>query len=293
MFLKRRRMEAKIGVLQPGLYSTIQDRGRFGFRKYGVPQSGAMDQQAAAMANLLLENDSGAAVLEITLQGPALKFSAGTQISITGADLSATLDDVKLENYRNYNVQPGQILRFGRRASGFRAYLAVKGGFQTSEILKSRSWCKGITPHHRLEKGMELPYFASEGNASEKFSAVKPDDHIASGIIEAFPGPEYDLLSASEKEELQKIPFSAGKDSDRMGVQFQEKLENNLEPIITGPVIPGTVQLTPSGTLIVLMRDCQTTGGYPRILQLSEKALNVLAQKLPGEKLQIKLLNYN
>ncbi len=126
----------------------------------------------------------------------------------------------------------------------------------------------------------------------QNYATVKTDEHIASAVIEAFPGPEFDLLSASEKNALQKWHFSVAKESNRMGIQFQEKLENKLHPILTGPVLPGTVQLTPSGTLIVLMRDGQTTGGYPRILQLSEAGINTLAQKLPGEKLQVKCINY-
>lgn len=286
-------MEAELEVLQPGLYSSIQDEGRFGFRKYGVPQSGAMDQLAAGMANLLLQNEQSAAVMEITLQGPVLKFSEPTQIAITGANLSPVLNDLKLLNNQAYHIEAGQLLRFGGRISGFRTYVAIKNGFQTANILRSRSWCKGITPHHRLEKGMVLPYFGSRVSGSEKLSAVKSNDYLASGIIEAFPGPEFHRLSESEKEKLQYLHVSVGRNSDRMGIQFQEQLKNSLEPIITGPVLPGTVQLTPSGTLIVLMRDCQTTGGYPRILQLSAAGMNVLAQKLPGEKLQMKIINYN
>ena len=285
-------MQAIIEVLQPGLSSGIQDKGRFGFRRYGVPQSGAMDQQAAALANLLLQNDPHDAVLEITLLGPELRFNEPAQIVLTGAGLSPILDAKTLENNRIYSVEKGQILKFGRRESGFRAYLAIKGGFQTPVILESRSWCKGVTPYHRLEKGMELPFIASGEKASGIFSKVKPQAYLTANTLEAYPGPEFDLLSASEKEKLQKMPFSAGNESDRMGIQFQEILEHQLEPIITGPVMPGTVQLTPSGRLIALMRDCQTTGGYPRILQLTEKSVDILAQKLPGEKLQIKTINY-
>ncbi|MCY2686881.1 biotin-dependent carboxyltransferase family protein [Salinimicrobium sp. TH3] len=283
---------AEAEILHPGLFSSIQDLGRFGLREFGVPVSGAMDQQAAGMANLMNGNEPDTAVLEITLQGPKMKFTGPTQIAISGADLSPELDGVKLENYKIYSVLPGQVLSFGRRNTGYRAYLAVKNGFKTEKLLKSRSWSPGITPHNRLEKGMKLPFLGSEARGSEKNAAVNPDAYITSAVIEAFRGPEFELLSASEKETLEKGNFSAAKESNRMGIQFQEKLENSLQPILTSPVLPGTVQLTPSGTLIVLMRDGQTTGGYPRILQLSEAGINTLAQKLPGEKLQLKLIKY-
>lgn len=283
---------AKIEVLMPGLYSSIQDLGRFGFRKYGVPLSGAMDQRAAGMANLLLQNEPNAAVLEITLQGPVLMFQEAAEIVVTGADLSPVLDGEKLFNNHTVPVKEGQVLKFGGRISGFRAYVGIKNGFQSPKILKSRSWCKGVTPHHRMEKGMEIPFLKGDISASEKFSTVRSDAYLTSEVIEAFPGPEFELLSASEKERLRKGHFSVGKDSDRMGIRFQEKLQNSLAPIITGPVLPGTVQLTPSGVMISLMRDGQTTGGYPRILQITEEGMDILAQKLPGEELYIKLVNY-
>ncbi|NJW51306.1 biotin-dependent carboxyltransferase family protein [Salinimicrobium sp. CDJ15-91] len=283
---------AEVEILQAGLFSSIQDRGRFGFREFGVPASGAMDQQAAGMANLLLRNHPDAAVLEITLQGPKMKFSAPVQIAVTGANLSPELDQRPLDNYRLYNVEAGQVLSFGKRKSGYRAYLAIKGGFQTKQVMGSRSWSPGITEFRRLENGMKLPFLEAELSSASSFSAVKADSYLTSAIIEAFPGPEFQLLKTSEKEALQKWHFSAAMESNRMGIQFQEKLENSLEPILTGPILPGTVQLTPSGTLIALMRDGQTTGGYPRIFQLSEMGINTLAQKLPGEELQFKLLGF-
>lgn len=283
---------AEIEVLQPGLFSSIQDRGRTGFRSFGVPVGGAMDSIAAGMANLLLKNEPEAALLEITLQGPKLKFSEPAVIAITGADLSPNLDGRKLENNRVYKVEREQTLVFGRRNSGFRAYLGIKSGFQTEVVLGSRSWSPGVTQGSRLEKGAKLPFLSSEENVIQSYSSVRPDEHITSAVVEAYPGPEFEFLKASEKEALQKRYFSAAKESNRMGIQFQEKIENKLEPVLTGPVIPGTVQLTPSGTLIALMRDGQTTGGYPRILQLTGAGINTLAQKLPGEKLQIKLINY-
>ena len=284
---------AEVEILHPGLFSSIQDLGRFGYREYGVPVSGAMDLQAAGMANLLLMNDHKAAVMEITLQGPKMRFLEDVEIAVTGADLSPQVDGKELEMYRLHHIKAGQELSFGRRKSGYRAYLAVKGGFQTEVVLGSRSWSPGITKFSRLEKGMKLPFLRGKELAvPKKFSGLKVNKGDTSGGILAFPGPEFQLLKASEKEALQKCHFSVARESNRMGIQLQEKFENSLEPILTGPVIPGTIQLTPSGTLIVLMRDGQTTGGYPRILQLSEAGINDLAQKLPGEKLQIRLLNY-
>lgn len=277
-------MKGKIEVLQPGLYSTIQDIGRFGFRKYGVPGSGAMDSYAATMANLLLQNDPGNAVLEITQMGPKLKFSSSVKLVITGADLSPQVNNIAIENNKVHLLGSGDILSFGRRKMGARCYLGVAGGFRTQIILQSRSWYKGITPKFRLEKGMELEYDTSPQIATVTTSAVKiKSSYLNSNSLDVSPGPEFHKLPENIKNQLFTAEFHVSRNNNRMGVQLEEKIENKMESIITGPVVPGTVQFTPAGRLIILMRDCQTTGGYPRILQLNDFALNVLAQKVEGD----------
>ncbi|MGM0933219.1 MAG: biotin-dependent carboxyltransferase family protein [Bacteroidota bacterium] len=282
-------MKAEIEVLHPGLFSSIQDFGRRGFQKYGVPFSGAMDRLALKTANLILRNKADAAVLEITQMGPKLKFSAPTKIAISGAYLSPKLNDSEIENNEVIKIEPGDVLSFGRPLKGSRAYLAIAGGFQTEKTLDSRSWYEGITVFQKLEKGHRLPYSAVSGEVKETYASVKFDSsYLDTSELRVFPGAEYDRLPQELKTTLLKNNFSISKNNNRMAVQLGEKLENELEPIITGPVLPGTVQLTPGGNLIVLMRDSQTTGGYPRVLQLSEHSLNILAQKKTGEEVHFK-----
>lgn len=283
---------AEVEILQPGLFSTIQDLGRFGYMHFGVPTSGAMDMQAAALANALLQNEKDAAVLEVTQLGPKMTFSAPTTVVITGATLSPTLDGVAMSNNKVYKVKKGSLLSFGKRILGCRAYLAIKGGFNTGIVLNSRSWYAPITEKSRLEKGMLLPYNSFSEADETGYSSVKQYDYFRESVLDVFPGPEYHRLSDIQKKRLQKWHFSIGRNSNRMGIQLEEIFENNLESILTGPVVPGTVQLTPGGRLIVLMRDAQTTGGYPRILQLSEKAINVLSQKIQGDGFQFRLINF-
>lgn len=282
-------MKAEIEVLHPGLFSSIQDFGRRGFQKYGVPFSGAMDRLALKTANLILRNKADAAVLEITQMGPKLKFPAPTKIAISGAYLSPKLNDGEIENNVVIKVEAGDVLSFGRPVKGSRAYLAIAGGFQTEKILESRSWYEGITEFQKLEKGHRLPYSTVSGEVTQTYASVKFDtSYLETSEIKVFPGPEFEKLPQELKTKLQKNNFSISKNNNRMAVQLNEKLENELEPIITGPVLPGTAQLTPGGNLIVLMRDCQTTGGYPRVLQLSEHSLNILAQKKTGEEVHFK-----
>lgn len=283
-------MEAEIEVLHPGLFSTIQDMGRFGYLKYGVPQSGVMDQYAAKIGNMLLQNEKTAAAMEITMAGPKLLFHGSARIVVSGADLSPKINETSISNNMVMEMNVGDVLSFGRRVSGCRAYLAVSGGFKTDTFLGSQSWFQGISTQTRLARGNKLSFNISEAGQLETKTAVKVEtDYLDQLDIPAFPGPEYYLLSEEEKNILNSFRFSVGKNANRMGVQLKEEFKNELDPIITGPVLPGTVQLTPSGRLIILMRDCQTTGGYPRVLQISEAGMNVLSQKVMGDMLQFKI----
>ena len=286
-------MKAEIEVLQPGLFSTIQDLGRFGYQKYGVPQSGVMDRYAMRICNLILGNSQDSSVMEITFLGPQLKFSASTAICISGADLSASLNDHPVEQNEVIHITAGDTLKFGARKAGFRAYIGILGGFRSEELMGSQSWYEGLTTHFRLKKGMKLAFGSKDIQERDTHSHLKIDeDYLTSTIIEAYPGPEFERLSEEQRKKLFSTSFKTDKNSNRMAVQMEEDLENDLDPITTGPVVPGTVQLTPSGKLLILMKDCQTTGGYPRVLQLSEKGQQILAQKMPGEKISFRKLPY-
>lgn len=280
-------MKAEIEVLQPGLFSSIQDLGRFGFQKFGVPHSGVMDRYAMRICNLILGNPEDTAVMEITMQGPQLKFNASTAICVSGANLSPQLNENPIEQNSLIEIHKGDILKFGRRKCGFRSYLGILDGFQSEELMGSKSWYEGLTNDFRLKKGMKLFYSSKISSESNTHSSLKMDvNYLNENKVEVYPGPEFEKLTAEQQKLLFENNFKTDASSNRMAVQMKEELQNNLESIKTSPVMPGTVQLTPSGKIIVLMRDCQTTGGYPRILQLSEKGIQVLSQKIPGENIK-------
>lgn len=293
MLSKWKIMKGKIEVLHPGLFSSIHDLGRFGYQKYGVPQSGVMDRYAMRLCNMILGNPQDAAVMEITFKGPQLKFNAPALICVSGANLSPQLNERPFSLNAIIQVAEGDILSFGNRRSGFRAYLGIEGGFQSEKIMGSRSWYEGLTSDFRLKKGMRLSYHPHKTASSDTHSHIKIDrEYLDSTEIKAYPGPEFAKLSHKQQDDLFRNSFRIDKSSNRMAIQLEEDFQNRLEPITTGPVIPGTVQLTPSGKLIILMKDCQTTGGYPRVLQLSERGQQVLAQKMPGCKIKFRKLDY-
>ncbi|PKV51997.1 biotin-dependent carboxylase-like uncharacterized protein [Aquimarina sp. MAR_2010_214] len=285
-------MIADVEIVKPGLFTTIQDEGRFGFSKYGVPKSGAMDQVAFGFANLILGNAKNDACIEWTIQPPVLKFSEATTIVLTGGETDAFLNDQKIEMYREIKVLKNDILKLNSCKKGMYGYVGIKNGFLSKEVLRSRSFYKSITPQFRLGKNDKIPY-QSSANYKGHFSTISPPLFLEnSNALEVYKGPEFDMLNEEQKSKVLESIFTISNTINRMAIQLEEKISNTLPSIITSPVLPGTIQLTPSGNLIVLMRDCQTTGGYPRILQLTETAINHIAQKRMKEKCAFKLIEF-
>jgi len=276
-----------ITVLHPGIYCTIQDLGRFGFANIGVPISGPMDGHSASIGNQLLNNKKSAAVLEVTFGGCRLQFETDLTICLTGADFNPTIDGKLIGLNSVFKVPKGAVLTFGAKKYGVRTYLCVLGGFDTETVLKSRSYYKGITGHSYLQKGAVLTIGFNEPIEQKSHAKIKVNvQHFSTIKMSVTKGPEFELLSKKQQNALLKTVCTVSNDNNRVGYQLEESLENNLSPILTSAVLPGTVQLTPSGKLIVLMRDCQVTGGYPRVLQLSDAAISILGQKSAGDKVQ-------
>lgn len=280
-----------IKVLKAGFYASIQDKGRVGFSTEGVPISGAMDGYSADIANAVINNSLDAAVLEITFGATELKFLTATVIAISGANFNPTINKKPIRQNSRIEVEKGDILFFGKPNYGVRSYLAVKGGFQTLKILGSRSQFINITDNFKIEPGDILELNTDETKLKSSNSLIKiPKTHFTLKEITCYEGPEFYMLTSLEKEKLFKTTFTISSDNNRMGYRLKENLKNNLPTILTAGVLPGTVQLTPFGNLIVLMRDCQVTGGYPRILQLTESSLDRIAQKTTNQKIRFRTL---
>lgn len=279
-------------VINQGVYATVQDLGRFGYAVVGVPIAGAMDHDSAKLANLILHNNIDDAIIEITLGGSSFQFLKETMICICGADLNATINSTKVLCNHPVKVIKDSVLIFEKPDYGVRAYLAVKGGFLNKKVLKSRSFYKGVTNKYVMKKDDEILYNEFEVIDNQSFSAVKVNQkHFSNTKLEVYEGPEFMLLSKIQKEQIENIKFTISKDNNRMGYKLEESIVNKLKSILTSAVMPGTVQLTPSGKLIVLMRDCQVTGGYPRVLQLTDGAINMLAQKTTNDTFKFKIVD--
>lgn len=253
-------------------------------RKYGVTDSGPMDKFSAALANQLVGNSPDRSVIEITMAGPRIRFHIPVVIALTGADLSPEINGKPIKQNRKQLIRTGDVLSFGAPIYGARTYLAIGGALTTERESQS------ILPEKALQKGqfigLHAPVNPGEGNTQ-----VKPMEELFEGTeIEVRKGPEFASLPADAVDALVLSDYTISHDSNRMGIRLAgSAITVSQKEILTGPVIPGTVQLPPSGQPIVLMKDCQTTGGYPRILCLPEWSMARLAQKRPGESIRFQL----
>ena len=276
-----------IKVISKGLYTTIQDKGRFGYRNIGVPSSGYMDSESAETANLIINNPKDNPLIEATLIGPTLEFKKSAVICITGGEFSPTLNDIKISSYSAIEVNKGDILKINNSSIGSRCYISIQGTIISDTILGSKSFYHQITNSNILEDGDIFLFKKNIRTLEQKYTHKKFE---LNKTINVFRGPEFKCLSKESIKTLFNEEFSIGI-NNRMAYNLLEKIQDGVNSIISSGVIPGTVQLTPSGNIIILHRDSQTTGGYPRILQLNEKSLNDLAQLRTGDIIRFKLLN--
>ncbi|MCM3698878.1 biotin-dependent carboxyltransferase family protein [Paenibacillus macerans] len=303
-------------IHKPGLLTTVQDLGRYGFQKYGVTVGGAMDAFALRIANLLVGNEEGEAGLEITMMGPEIVFEQTALISICGGDLSPKLNGVSLPGWRTILAPKGSTLNFGPMKQGCRAYLAVSGGVDVPVQMNSRSTYlrAGIGGYHgrALAKGDRLPVGSmslqslhmlgllareAENNLGAVSRwAVSADlipPYEPNPVIRVIAGEQYDLFREESKALFISEPFEVLPQSDRMGYRLngpELKLMKTVE-MISSAVTMGTVQVPPDGNPIVLMADRQTTGGYPMIAQMASMDLPLLAQVNLGGKVRFQLIS--
>ncbi len=280
-----------VEVISGGFYSSIQDLGRFGFRRYGIPLSGVMDRYSAGLANRLVGNAIQNAIMEVTTIGPVLRFTSNTVIAITGAGFKPSLNGVEIVRNSRIYVEKDAVLKFGRATYGLWGYLSVLGGFDSENKLGSRSQYFGITEKEKIEKGAIIATHLYKGKTYKATSSIKePQDFFSSNSIDVFKGPDFNLLPASLQNKLLETELTVSSQSNRMAYGMSGWEKFSAKEIITAPVQPGTVQLTPSGQCLVLMRDAQTTGGYSRVLQLTANSINKLSQKRAGTILHCKLV---
>ena len=285
-------MTEVLRVVEPGLFTTIQDLGRPHAMTSGVPPGGAMDRFAHSAANLLLFNDRAAATLECTLLGPRLIAEAACVVAVTGADLEPRLNDAAAPSWTSFGMAPGDVLSFGRRRVGARAYIGVGGGFLGERWLGSLS-----TNVMAARGGMHGRALAKEDllSSGESWRAALPGRTLYESMrpdyavrdLRAIGGPHLERLTASSRRDLFGSTFRLGTDSNRMGYRLDgPSLEAPGEEVPSFALIAGVVQLPSGGRPILLMADHQTAGGYPIVAAVASASMPVAAQLAPGDELR-------
>ena len=316
-----------IVVVKPGLLASVQDLGRHGHRQSGICPGGALDAMAMALANRLVGNAEDAAGLELTMGGCTLRFETETRIALTGGDFAARLDGELLFPNWSVPVAAGQTLTLAGKAANdrsLRTWLAVSGGIDVPLVLGSRSTDLkagfGGLQGRALKKGDRLPLGTTaldaaqlarrafglrgpewdiEGSGNRKHSdslfgsSSEADDFGDAIPLRVMPGPEFHQFTPESQADWYSEPWFITPQSNRMGSRLEAvdkgvSLQRTQKvDMLSSGVIPGTVQVPPSGQPIILMGDAQTTGGYPRIGVVIRADLWKLAQAPLGGRLRM------
>lgn len=276
-------------VIDSGFYTSIQDMGRFGYRSLGIPVSGPMDETAFKSAQQAVGNQGDEALLECTLKGPKLLFGGSGCVAVCGAPMSIRLNDQEMPMDRAFECHLGDFLELGNCVEGMRTYISFSGGIQTPFFMGSRSYFSPVTPTSKVHKADTLFFVERSLKNLNITKQTLASIKIADTKLQVRPGPEWDVLSKKDKKQLLNQTFEVGS-NDRMGYRLTGKLPKNNLLLPSSSIVPGVVQLTPYGTLLVAMADAQITGGYPRILILEGDAKAILAQKHLGKKITLSLV---
>lgn len=287
-------------VVQPGPLTLIQDPGRFGVAGLGLSQGGPMDLHAFCWANRLLGNPMSAAMLEITLGQASFLAHQDMTLSLCGADMQARIvsngEARPLANWRSFPLKFGEELQLGTAVSGLRAYLAVKGGFQTQSILGSRATVMrnklGGINGKKLNRCETLTVSNDSQTNSDVSSTNKVPDRYQPNYsdpvrLELLHGPQYMDYPPEQLATVFDSHYRISPNSDRMGIRFEgQAVKGGPAGMISEGISAGSMQLPPDGQPIIMMSDRQTLGGYPKPFVLSRYSQWCLAQCMPGTEVR-------
>jgi antagonist of KipI len=279
-------------LLKPGICSSIQDMGRYGYQGQGIGPGGAMDVFAAAIGNYLLGQAAENPVLEMGFPAAEIRFTKDTCIVISGADFSPLLNDVPIPCWKPTVVKAGSVLRFAGQRWGNWCYIAVQGDFHFRPWLNSYATqlSAGIGGYKgRLLQRRDILEFdpTVHLNVQRYWGLGREWQYWYQQPMGMLPGQDWELLTDAVRSE--GLTFRINRQSDRMGYRLQS---NDLPPHtltekISAAVVRGLIQALPSGEAIALMADHATTGGYPHLATVCQVSLPAFAQAPFDQPLQL------
>lgn len=279
-------------VVNPGMLTTVQDMGRVGYQQFGVPVSGVIDPRSATIANILVGNEQGEAVLECTMLGPHLQFNTTNCIAITGGDLGATIDGQPVARYRAVKVEAGQVLRFTMPKLGCRAFVAFAGGLAIEPVMGSRStYMKakiGGFEGRKLQKDDVISFRAPVAELKNMaLRAMAPEfQPFPVYTIRVVLGPQDDAFTEAGIKTFLSEVYTVTPEFDRMGCRLDGTVIEHKSggDIISDGISFGAIQVPSSGKPILMLSDRQTTGGYTKIANVISTDFRILAQLKTGDK---------
>ncbi|ASJ07466.1 5-oxoprolinase subunit C family protein [Thermococcus pacificus] len=275
---------------------TVQDSGRKGYRKLGVPVSGYMDDYSARIANYLVGNPGDAPLLEFLLAGPTLRFNASAVFAVAG-DVDLKLNGLPIEPWESHWAKRGDVLEVGTLRSGLYGYIAFAGGIKCEKLLGSCSTYSRANLGRPLKAGdrLTLGYAILAGKEGRSLHRdLRPDYSGNEREIRVLLGPNLEHFTEEGVGTFISETYTVTPESDRMGYRFDGPAIGHSSlgaDIVTEPLVPGAVQVPANGKPIVMMRDAQTTGGYAKIATVISADLHLLAQSRPGTRVRFKAVN--
>jgi len=281
-------------IQDAGPQTTVQDLGRRGSLRVGIPPSGPMDREAFLLANRLVGNADDAAGLECTFTGPRVEFADERWVAVTGAVMPVTLNGAVMPRWAAFEVEAGDVLRLGLASSGVRGYVAVSGGIDTPPALGSRATYLrgqlGGLEGRALRTGDCLPLGPASGGAPAEVHEERIPDYTIEPMVRVVLGPQDDRFTKRGIAALFDAPYEMTPQIDRMGARLRgARIEHTRgHDIISDGVALGGIQVVGDGQPIVLLADRQSTGGYTKIGTVCSFDIGRVAQVTPGQRLRFR-----
>ncbi|HDO9121041.1 biotin-dependent carboxyltransferase family protein [Clostridioides difficile] len=282
-----------------GFQTLIQDRGRVGYGQYGVSGCGAMDEYAHRVGNILVGNYEDEASLEVLMLGPTITFDEYTQIAVTGGDLGAKINGKEIQNWRSYQINPGDVLSFRGVKSGARAYVSIAGGIDVPLAMGSKSTYTrakiGGFEGRALKKGDYINTFIQEKDftINKKLNSKYIPTYSSEIVLRIVKGPQFDAFSKGEVEKFLSNEYKVTNEIDRMGCRLDGESIKHLNgaDIISDGISYGAIQVPGHGKPIIMLSDRQTSGGYTKIGNVISVDLYKLAQAKPNDVVKFELVD--
>lgn len=283
-------------VINPGWFSVLQDSGRRGAQRHGLTQGGAADEHAFRWANQLLDNALDAACIEILLGNFEAELTGDALLAVTGADLDFRINGRSAQHWATHQLRCGDRVAFARPRNGLRAYLAVAGGWQTPMVFGSRSVVTreglGGLNGGPLESNDQLPFMPHQMSLHRQLAPRYIPDYKRPLTLRVVAGYQHELFSSRDRKRFTSSEYRVSQRVDRMGCRLEgPAIQAETAGIVSEGIALGAVQVPPDGQPIVLLRDRQTIGGYPKIGCVSSLGCSQLAQRGPGARVKFEFVS--